>query len=452
MGRVGRTVRRRHPLLTTTLILAIGSLGLATAKRKLRHSSGLQSQCGYTESLHLNKERGMANQYQHRQFFRRTPNTLLARYCEARDVDLGVDIGKLKESEVGPIFDAFTSLPQRLHADIEVDFQDINALASDGGIDALCNEATFRDDDGFPEKISTIDGHHAKAMWAFLNKPDYWKGASSLLHADNVSSRYWKKRNDLPSVPPHVEDGDIRCLENAISLYFNKTEGRGRNCKVEPYRKIETAKEYFFAYPEDYGRSDVEWQQNSLTLRSRHPAFELIFVYCEKEGSLDIYAPTNTKAVPELQQIFAKNILMLDTLSDGKIDKRVYDLNPLANTDFEFQFPADSGISDAIVTKIRLSLKRGAGRRIVLEADTKHNKAAVYDLLRELNPPPYYVTQVSIKVVFEAEPGRRSRSKTFNITYPNSCNLNHDGRDNIIRQMLTISGIEPHLSLDGDNA
>jgi hypothetical protein len=385
----------------------------------------------------------MVSQYQHRQFFRRVPNALLAGYFETRDIDLGVDFGKLKETEVEPIFQAFTVLPEERQAVMEVDFQDINALASDGGIEALRNEAAFYEDETFPEAISAIDGYHAKAMWAFLHRPEYWKGASALLHADTVAGRYWKKRNDLPSVPPHVDEEDIERLANAISHYFNTTEGRGRNCKVEPYRKVGTGKEYFFAYPEDYGQSGVEWEHNNLTTRSRHPAFEIIFVYCEAEGSLDIYAPKNTKAVPELQRIFAETILKLDTLADGTIDKRVYDLDPLADPNFEFQFPAGSGISDAIVTKIRLSLKHGSRRRILLEADTKRNAMAVYDLLKELDPPAYYVTQVSIKVVFEADEGKRAGSKTFNITWLNSCNLNHEGRDNIIRQMLTASGIEP---------
>lgn len=394
----------------------------------------------------------MASQYQHRQFFRRVPNALLARYFEAREVDLGVDFGHMTETQVEPIFEAFTTLPVEQQADMEVDFQDINALANDGGIDALNNEAAFYEDAPFPEEISSIDGLHAKAMWAFLHKPEYWKGASALLHADTVAGRSWKKRNDLPNVPPHVDEEDIRELEKAVSHYFNKTEGRGRNCKVEPYRKVETGKEYFFAYPEDYGQSGVEWERNSLTTRSRHPAFEIIFVYCEAEGSLDIYAPKNTKAVPELQKLFAKAILKLDTLADGTIDKRVYNLDPLADPSFEFQFPAGSGISEAIVTKIRLTLKHGSRRRIVLEADTKQNSMAVYDLLKELDPPPYYITQVSIKAVFETEPGKRAGSKTFNVTYPNTCNLNHEGRDDIIRQMLTASGIEPQAPKDDSDA
>ena len=73
-------------------------------------------------------------------------------------------------------------------------------------------------------------------------------------------------------------------------------------------------KEYFFAYPEDFGLSDVEWVSDTLKTRARHPAFEIIFVYCEQEGSLDIYAPKNTKAVPDLQKLFAKTILSLETL------------------------------------------------------------------------------------------------------------------------------------------
>ncbi len=206
----------------------------------------------------------MASQYQHRQFFRRVPNALLARYFEAREVALDVDFGDLTETQVEPIFEAFTTLPVDQQADMEVDFQDINALATDGGIEALRNEAAFYDDEAFPEAISTIDGYHAKAMWAFLHKPEYWKGASALLHADTVAGRFWKKRNDLPKVPPHVEDEDIAQLAQAISHYFNTTEGRGRNCKVEPYRKVETGKEYFFAYPEDYGQSGVEWSGSAI--------------------------------------------------------------------------------------------------------------------------------------------------------------------------------------------
>lgn len=171
----------------------------------------------------------MSSQYQHRQFFRWVPNALLRKYFEAKGIDLDMEYEKLREADVEPIFSAFIALPETQQSNMEMDFQAINALASDGGTGTLLNEAAFNEDEAFAVEISGIDGYHAKAMWAFLQHPEYWKGASALLHADTVAGRYWKKRNDLPRVPPHVDDEDIQQLEQGISHYFYRNEGRGRN-------------------------------------------------------------------------------------------------------------------------------------------------------------------------------------------------------------------------------
>jgi hypothetical protein len=226
----------------------------------------------------------LAGQYSHKHFFRQVPHNQIASYFDAKGIDLGVDFSELSEKQVDSLFVAFTGLPEEQQTSIEAEFQDIHAMACEGGVAALIDEAVFHEDDAFVGSISAIDGLHAKVMWAFLEKPRFWQGATLFLHADNVSSSYWKKRNDFPPVPPDVDDGAIQALANSISAFFHKTEGRGRNCTVEPYRRHN--KEYFFAYPEDFGLSAVEWVSNSLKSRARHPAFEIIFVYCESEGSL----------------------------------------------------------------------------------------------------------------------------------------------------------------------
>jgi len=383
----------------------------------------------------------MAAQYSNRHFFRKTPNHYLASFFEAKGIEIDVDFSQLKDNDTDAIQKALNSLSDSQIVEIEAEFQDVNALACEGGIAALVDEAGFHNDDAFVEEISVIEGFHAKAMWTFLYKPKYWHGAAMFLHADNVSPSYWKKRNDLPNVPPHLEEEDIQALAEAISGYFFRKEGRGKNCTVEPYRRNQ--KEYFFAYPEDFAQSAVEWVGGTLKSKAHHPAFEIIFVYCEAEGSLDIYAPKNSKAIPDLQVMFAKNILKLATLPEGGIDKRVYDLAPVVQEDFEFKIEPASGIASVLVTRLRVTLKHDKKQRVTIEANAHKDPDAVYALLEELKLPPYYVTQVTLKVTFEAIASKRAKTRTVNITYPNSCALNHDGNDLKIRQMLANSGLEP---------
>ncbi|MDF1817523.1 MAG: hypothetical protein P1U54_02695 [Immundisolibacteraceae bacterium] len=391
----------------------------------------------------------MAAQYSNRHFFRKTPNQYLARFFEVKGVGLDVDFSELKENDADALQTALNKLTASQTADIEAEFQDVNALACEGGITALVDEAGFHNDDAFIEEIAAIEGFHAKAMWAFLNMSKYWRGAAMFLHADNVSPSYWKKRNDLPSLPPQVEDEDILALAKAISGYFFHKEGRGKNCTVEPYRRNQ--KEYFFAYPEDFAQSAVEWVGDTLKSQAHHPAFEIIFVYCEAEGSLDIYAPKNSKAIADLQVMFAKHILKLETLAKGVIDTRVYELAPVVDEDFKFKIEPASGIASVLTTKLRVTLKHDKKQRITIEANAHKAPNAVYTLLESLKLPAYYVSQVTLRVTFDAVGNKRAKTRTVNITHPNSCALNHDGNDLKIRQMLAQSGLEPKAKTDDES-
>ncbi|MCS5707781.1 hypothetical protein CC99x_002560 [Candidatus Berkiella cookevillensis] len=167
----------------------------------------------------------MAAQYSNRQFFRKTPNLYLAKYFEAKGIQLEVNVNQLQEHDVDILQNALSNLPPDQIAGIEAEFQDINALACEGGILALVDEASFHNDDAFIEEIAAIDGFHAKAIWAFLSKPKYWRGAVRFLHADNVSASFWKKRNDFLNLPPHLENDDTDAFAEAISAYFSGKEG-----------------------------------------------------------------------------------------------------------------------------------------------------------------------------------------------------------------------------------
>jgi hypothetical protein len=108
------------------------------------------------------------------------------------------------------------------------------------------------------------------------------------------------------------------------------------------------------------------------------------------------------------------------------------------------------------VKKLRLTVY-GRKERILLEADPTHDKHAVYDLLDKVAKgiplTQMAVKQVGIKVTFSHNPmSRKPSTCSFDVTWPNSCSLKHDGRDLVVRKMLADSGIEPREPAKDDNA
>ena len=79
----------------------------------------------------------MAGQYSHKQFFRYVPNAQLANYFEAKKINLVVDFKDYNGKEVDTIFQVFTALAEDQQADIKAEFQNLDAMACDGGIVAL---------------------------------------------------------------------------------------------------------------------------------------------------------------------------------------------------------------------------------------------------------------------------------------------------------------------------
>jgi hypothetical protein len=166
--------------------------------------------------------------------------------------------------------------------------------------------------------------------------------ALAFYHADTVPLSYWRKRKNVPPKPASVDALSIRQLEQNLSNYFHKMQGRGENCKVDCYNRNDL--DYFFAYPEDYAQAKVEWVGKEFKRRPHHPAFEIIFVYSQNDGTLDIYLTGDRKPVPDLQGIFAGTILKAE-LGPDKKDERVYDLNPVRSWQFRFVYDPESGIA-----------------------------------------------------------------------------------------------------------
>jgi len=322
---------------------------------------------------------------------------------------------------------------------MEQDFQEIHELATESGTKAIIDEARYHEED-LTEKFSELDDFYSHAFWTFLERPQYLTAAAAFSHADSLPTSYWRKRKNIPLKEANVSKANIYKFEQALGNYFHTIQGRGANCKIDCYKRDNL--DYFFAYPENYAQANIEWDDKELKRRSYRPAFEVIFVYSQNDGTLDIYISSDRKSVPELQEIFAE-VILDEILTPDEKDDRVYNLNPLLERTFVFDYDVDSGIDDVVIKKLRLKLN-GKNERITLEAEPLQNKHAVFDLLDKMKVSHFNLTQVGIKVTFANNPSsRKNNTRSFSISYPNSCTLKLTGRDLIIRKMLIDSKIEP---------
>jgi hypothetical protein len=99
------------------------------------------------------------------------------------------------------------------------------------------------------------------------------------------------------------------------------------------------------------------------------------------------------------------------------------------------------------------------GRSIVLDVNPNNNPESLYDLLDALlntgesdslkNQIPLSmvsVDKIGLKAYFVPGGRRKRPTETFYVSCPNSCSLEHEGQDQVLRQMLIDSGIEPKIA------
>lgn len=388
----------------------------------------------------------MARYYSTKEFFRQMPNAMLARYFQGQGIFGDLKFSEMKEGKPDELFAAWLALPDAQRNAMDAEFRGIFELCNEKGFRAIIDEAEFQLDKNeftvFMEKLSALPSHNERAMLTFLDHEDFWRGASRFHHADTLS--YWRKRKNLSHQPAAVDEASALHLAALIRNYFHNTEGRGNNCVVELFKRGEL--DYFFAYPEDYSQQSIEWVNGEFDRRPHNPAFEVIYVYSQKEGSLDLNFRGSYKAIEPLQSMFATAILKLPELPPDPKDARIYDLSPLLQKSFDFIPAVGSGIENVVVKKLRLSSRVKKGDRITLEADTTQDGAAVYTLLDKISLTLplnlYNITLVEIEASIITDADKPAKKVTIRITHPNSCSLKYDELDLKLRDMLEASGIE----------
>jgi len=381
------------------------------------------------------------------QFFRQMPNLLLQRYFTHHGLLAGFDFKTMRERSVETLMDAWEKLPRDRRRTLEPQLREIFDLASQKGTLAIIDEAKWQVSHGkspdavLVDKLSKMKSHFERAMTVFLDHPGLWKGATHFYRADALSR--WKKRSGLPTKPACL-DREIRPVFAAeIGRWFIESQGRGRQCLVDVFRRDD--RDYFFAYPEDFADQSLEYVNAQLKPRAHNPAFEVVFVWLEKEGSLEVNTKGGPKVLAAMQELFARHILKLDALPPLPRNKKEYELEALKRPAFSFVFHPTDGIEQMWVRRLRYSSRSQAGDQVTFEANTDQNQKGVHDLIRRLNPAmpldQWYVSEASISARFAPNGDKPARTKTFNVTH-DSCSLEHDEFGLKLHAVLAASKIE----------
>ena len=54
------------------------------------------------------------------------------------------------------------------------------------------------------KELEQFDSRYDKAMVTLLRYPSVWEAATTLVHVEKLSRRYWYRRGDLPKQPPDI--------------------------------------------------------------------------------------------------------------------------------------------------------------------------------------------------------------------------------------------------------
>lgn len=362
----------------------------------------------------------MSQQYDPRRVLRQTSNDLLVQFFKKCKIAVDVDWGRIKETQVEPVFLAWQGLADEDRRQVETVLQDIHALATEDGVRVLIQDGdTWRKD--LRLELNKLQNSHDKAMWTFLHHEAIWQTALKFARADSLEgSRPWVKRADVSKKPPRSDPEAIKQLEVAIGSFFQLTQGRGHVCRIQHILR-NNRQDYFFVnlsnYADTYDKLDPK--RRDFIREAEQRAFSVVIVYEQEAGSLDVYAKGGRKVVKALQEIFARIILSVELEDDCHVVPP-YNLAMLLNRDFAFPVEAGDGINHVRLRRMRLSIKGNSKRRITLEANPDAEREDIYDMIDDcLNReslPAAILDVDQATLCFHRSEVHRGRAATFSVT------------------------------------
>src|SRR2546430_1504008 len=85
----------------------------------------------------------MARQFAPKHFLRMAPNKSLDTYFKLRSLLSEISFDSRQETDIDDVYDAWQALPSQQRAQVDLDFSEIDSLATEEGISTLIREAKY---------------------------------------------------------------------------------------------------------------------------------------------------------------------------------------------------------------------------------------------------------------------------------------------------------------------
>lgn len=380
----------------------------------------------------------MARHYSPKAFLLEAPNRLLKQYFERLEIGSDISWEHLAERDTDLIYRACETAKEDLRRQMDDDFRSIHSMADEGGTQLLIDtgHSQFHNVD-FLKIFEQAESHLERSFLAFLSYYDVFEEASFFHYADNLGN--WRTRDQLPEMQKQPDTESRKRFEQDLSEYYRRKEGRGYGCQIDYYKREN--KHYWFAHPEDYAVARLVYtEDHQLSKETQRPAFELIFDYSEQDNILRIYAKCDKATLTDLQKVFGRAILGVD-LGDPPANGVIYELDALRERSFQFHLELEDGVETVKVKKLKLKVM-GSDQRITLETTAKRDSKEIYNLLDkvlaggELPRDLLTVASVGLQLVFISNRSKRSKTLSFNVSYPDSCSLKLDPKHELAKSLL----------------
>ena len=380
---------------------------------------------------------------------RQTPRAALRDYFDRQGVLSDLDLAGLKRTQTDAIVAAIDALDDRGRARVDADFRDVFTLADKGGTLIMSDQLQAL---GLPlgDTLCAMENHYHRAMWLFLNPHhcgvDLFQRCHAIASMRDLSFTKARRRRNLPRMVPHHDPATLDAMAAGLQQVYRK-QGRGRYCTVEHYFRPNPDRHCFFAWPEDYSTSELQYEEGELARRTRRSVFNVVYVYRPDEGILEISAPGDRKDIELVQEVFCRTALGLQGIPPES-DEDCWRLNGLKRLDFTFPTEPADGIASVELVSLRLHPMGNTRRRITVEQDPASGEPLFVWLNRVVDTiqvplSMLDVSQARFRVVWQTEDGKRPTTLTFTIGAPDSSTLRDDPRHLVIKRYLKAWNIAP---------